>query len=48
MARAQRFFIGYNSERRGLNITLVISGLTVDPFDHCANRVLSRLESGWL
>src|SRR6266850_185417 len=46
--RSLRAYLGYESERRGSNVEQVLGGESVDPFRYSVNRVLLRLEAGWL
>jgi len=46
--RSLRAYLGYESERRGSNVEQVLGGESVDPFRYSVNRVLFRLEAGWL
>src|SRR2546425_1227245 len=48
LARAVRLFIGYNSDRRTSNIEQVFSAGNADPFDYRINRVVFRIEAGWM
>ncbi len=43
-----RGYIGYNFERRSSNIEQLISGELVDPFHYEVNRLVFRIEAGWL
>ena len=46
--RSLRLFIGYNGERRQSNIEQLSSGQVFDPFDYSVNRIVFRIEAGWL
>ena len=46
--RSLRLFIGYNGERRRSNIEQLSSGQVFDPFDYSVNRIVFRIEAGWL
>jgi hypothetical protein len=46
--RTLRLFIGYNGERRASNIEQLTSGGVFDPFDYSVNRIVFRIEAGWL
>jgi len=48
VARAVRLFLGYNSDRRTSNIEQVFGAGIVDPFDYRVNRVVFRIEAGWM
>ena len=43
-----RVFIGYNGERRESNIEQLMPGGVFDPYDYSVNRIVFRIEAGWL
>jgi putative beta-barrel porin BBP2 len=46
--RAARLFVGYNSQRRHSNIEELQPTGIIDPFNYRVNRVIVRIEVGWL
>jgi hypothetical protein len=46
--RTMRVFIGYNGERRESNIVQAFTGGVFDPFDYTVNRLVFRIEAGWM
>ncbi len=43
-----RAFIGYNFDRRNTNVEEQISGEIVDPLNYQVDRLIFRIEAGWL
>ncbi len=49
LRQALRLFIGYNFDRRGSNIVQDANpGGMIDPFKYQVNRIIFRVEAGWL
>ncbi|PYS95160.1 MAG: hypothetical protein DMF50_10055 [Acidobacteria bacterium] len=46
--RSLRAYLGYEGERRESNVEEIVGGSSIDPFRYSVNRVLFRLEAGWL